>query len=239
MRTLPHDLQLESVRAGASAHFDNGARLRTESRVQAWWERLRGQIPQELYHLLEDSPRGGVARHCLEVGGQDYHASVSSIEFAAMAGALWRALDPGARVIEIGGGYGGLASAMLRARPDLAWTIIETPDVARVTRWYLADTPQTRVVTSLDGLEPADLVVQTRGFMEMEPHVLRYYFAAIQDGRLLKDGGQLYTINRLKKISRFADYPFDQRWAVVFRRPWLESHPMLEALLQRTPTPSG
>lgn len=243
------DMDLLTCRAGASLHFDNGARLKGAHRVQEWWERLAPIISPRFHPLLEDSPRGDPVRSSLLAGGTLYMATVSSVEFAAMASTLVPALESAGAtsVIEIGGGYGGLASAVLRAMPALkSWVIVDIPEVARVSRWYLQPDPRAQ---SLDThspefarLLPAGAVIQTRGFMEMSNPELKHYFSLIQDGSLLTSSGLLYTVNRVRKMTRFADYPFDERWEVLHKRRWPEgggAGPLIEVLLQRTEQSRG
>jgi hypothetical protein len=230
---MPESLDLATVRMGHAGQFDNTARLRDINSMEKCWQRLQAKVNPELYPLLRESPRGNPARHRLEVDGQTYTASVSSIEFAAMVSSLLPYLS--GSVNEIGGGYGGLAAASLRTSPAITeWTIVDIPDTARVSRWYLED-PRARVVDMADveQMAPADLVVQTRGFMEMSAPELAFYFDLIQYGKLLKPNGLLWMINRKDKVSSIRNYPFDEKWDVLKSEPWPEGD-MQEILLRRT-----
>lgn len=237
-RTMPVDLDLSNVRMGHAQQFDNAARLRDRSNMEKCWLRLRDRIDPLLFPLLEDSTRGNPPRHPLSVDGQKFMASISSIEFAAMVTSLLPYLT--GSVNEIGGGYGGLAAAALRTLPGLtSWSIVDIPDTARVSRWYLED-PRARVVDMADvsQLEPAGMVIQTRGFMEMSAPELGFYFDLIQSGRLLKPNGFLWMINRRAKVSCIKDYPFDEKWEVVRSEPWPEGG-MQEILLRRAQRDMG
>lgn len=242
-RLMPMGTSLERIRAGPSHEFDNAARLKDPERVHQWWARLSSRIDPRFYPLLHESVRGTPARHPLDAGGCRYMASVSSIEFAAMATALVPAIEAhGSRSVnEIGGGYGGLASAVLRSAPEVdRWTIIDIPETAQVSRWYLAGYPQARVLDVADvaSAGPADVVVQTRGFMEMSTEEVAFYFGLIQGGGLLNHGGLFWTINRRQKKTRFVDYPFDRKWEVLRATLWPEGD-MIEALLMRVEDDRG
>lgn len=229
---MPEALDFDTVRMGMAGQFDNTARLRDGFSMEKCWQRLQGKVNPALYHLLEESPRGNPARYPLSVDGRLFSASISSIEFAAMVSSLLPYLS--GSVNEIGGGYGGLAAAALRTTPWLTnWTVVDIPDTARVSRWYLED-PRATVLDMEDvwQMRPADLVVQTRGFMEMSAPELAFYFGLIQGGNLLKAGGLFWMINRKDKVSSIRNYPFDERWEVLCSQPWPEGD-MQEILLRR------
>ena len=252
-RQLRGDEPLDTIRAATTRHFDNAARLRSESALRQRWEMFGSYVAPRFLPLLEEDPRGGVHRYPLDVCGTVYNASVGSIEFAAMAAILIPIIEEHAvaSVVEIGGGYGGLAVAVARTlgerRPP--WASLDVESACRVADWYgqpffvgaggrynpipwavLGDAP----LAQMPGLA-ADLLVQTRGFMEMSPAELRFYFDLIQNGTLLKPNGLMWTINRLEKVSRFIDYPWDDRWFLIDAQRWPE-HDMVRCLLQRTPT---
>lgn len=238
-RKPPIDATLENCRQGVTLHFDNAARRQSASALAQTWARYEGYISQRFFPLLQDSPRGNPPRHPLHVRGGNYLASVSSIEFAAMASRLVPALEGNdvRHVIEIGGGYGGLAEAVLLTMATLrTWSIIDIPEVARISRWYLEQWGERVLVTGPNApMLSANAVVQTRGFMEMSEKELAFYFGRIQDGTLLKREGLLWTINRLQKVSRFMKYPFDRRWHVLYAARWPEAD-MIEVLVERTRT---
>lgn len=240
-RQLSPEVPLSTVRARASMEFDNAPRWNTAQDVAARWETLGPLIPPSYYHLLEDRDRGGPARFPLDVHGKTYLASVSSVEFAAMAARLAPFLKDCESVLEIGGGYGGLADAILRAGvPIKSWTILDIPSTARVSRWYLSDVKPARVLDVRQWKEvvPADVVVQTRGFMEMSLEEVAFYLDRIQDGRFLEPIGIFWTINRLQKRTNFVDYQFDERWSILRNQLWPHSE-MIEVALLRVPHDMG
>lgn len=247
-RLLPASAPLETIRRRATREFDNAARLASPHQVEHAWHRFRHLIDSRFYPAVREDPRGDPPRAGLALPCPtctcDYsdmvEASVASIEYAAMASILVPALERYGceTVTEIGGGYGGLARAVILTMPELRhWTIIDLPEVARVSRWYLAYHWKAEVIGSETPLDlatnPPEAVVQTRGFMEMSAAEVAYYFDAIQDGTLLGPTGLFWTINRLQKRTNFIDYPWDRHWKVVHKGDWPEAG-MIEVLLRRS-----
>lgn len=224
---------MDTIRAKASEQFDNSASR--SFNVHEAKRQFGGVIHPDFYPLMNESPRGKPKTETLYHQGQKYTVSVSSIEFAAMASLLRPFMGKVRSVVEIGGGYGGLARACLLAFPELErWTIIDLPQVAKVSRWYLTGEAKVQVldVGDYELAEPADLVIQTRGFMEMSAEEVEWYFSMIQGGRLLNLDGLFWTVNRRKKITLFRDWPWDEKWKVLAHGRWPEPG-MVECLLRR------
>lgn len=78
----------------------------------------------------------------------------------------------GKRIVEIGGGYGGLA-AVVAAECD-AYEIVDLPEARRLQNAYLAR--QEIQLTTVGG--PFDLLVSCYAFSELVPEVQREYAAA-------------------------------------------------------------
>jgi len=218
------------MRRGSTERFDNAAWT-----VSSAWKRLGHLIRPEYMHLVEDNGLGDPPREPVWAGRL---ASVGSIEYAAML-SLCMGTTLAGNVLEIGGGYGGLASAGLRQGVP-CWTIVDIPGVAECSRWYLAEFgDRARVISPEEFAGECgsyDLVIQTRGFMEMSRPEIKFYFDRIQGG-LVPVGGRFFTINRLTKESSFVEYPFDDHWRVLLRDLWPEGPGMAMLLLERTDSP--
>ncbi len=140
---------------------------------------------------------------------------------------LWFADDimshvakPPSVILEIGGGYGGLAAAIHRIWPMARIVIVDLPEVLAVQVVHLqrlfpdsrlrllgndtsllttADTDFTLVPAhATDRLANAiDLAINIRSFMEMPQDIANGYVRLIQ--HLTEAGGTLYLANRLEK----------------------------------------
>jgi hypothetical protein len=218
-------IDLPRMRRGATERFDNAG-----TTAKTAWKFLHHLISPD-YEFLVDDP--GIGDPPLAQIGQ-YIASTGSIEYAAMASQFLPVFQEGS-VLEIGGGYGGLAWAVLKAR-DCDYTIVDLPEVGQCSEYYLGQFGErARVITPQQFSEERrgyDLVIQTRGFMEMDLSEVQWYFAAIQ-GWACPVGSLFFTLNRKAKETRFEDYPFDARWSVVLKGRWPESGRMPMLLLRR------
>jgi putative sugar O-methyltransferase len=165
-------------------------------------------------------------------------------------------------VIEIGGGYGCLASKLKRVHTGLKWTSIDLPETQLSQIYYLftlfpdatfsfgGSTPHAADFTFIPShlakdtaLRDTDLVINCRSFMEMNPDVISNYFKQIQspdDG--LEPGALFYCVNAYSKgvvgsDIRIKEYPFDDRWDLLLSQPaWIQTH-LHETLLKRTTLP--
>jgi len=183
--------------------------------------------------------------------------------------ALWqitRLVNPPKQIVEIGGGYGNLASKLLKyyhtQNIHPKYVIIDLPEVLMVQHYYLHNSnPNLKIVNISDTdhvnlpeydvlLVPAnyyhnlsfdiDLVINMRSFGEMPKLVLTDYFNWIQKN--IVSYGIIYFVNRYlftKSVDKMKlrDYPMDDNWKIVLSQPqWLQSH-LHEFLLQRHQNP--
>lgn len=238
------DAPLDSMRRGLTREFDNAA-MTADDPVRAVtraYDRFGKLIHPVFSWALADLPAGDPPKVAIEHLGVKHHATVGSIEYAAMASEIFRGCGGALatfNVVEIGGGYGGLARVLLPV--VRSYTIIDYPEVLRCVEHYLGlsgDQPLRPLLVKHDVpmvYRGVDLVIQTRGFMEMELSEVERHLRLIQSyASGLNPGSFLFTINRARKACRFADYPFDAQWSFIQRAVWPEKR-MLQWLLRRTP----
>lgn len=148
------------------------------------------------------------------------------------------------RVLEIGGGIGGMARAVVLHLPGVRrYTLVDHPLCLEIQRRFLGqvfpdhtglfdlfDFVSNAQVKCLFGQE-FDLVINTHSFCEMTKEIVAEYFELIQATTRL--GGALYTYNRnryhetlpFKVNVPVADFPFDDRWKFklpVTDKRWVE-----------------
>lgn len=145
------------------------------------------------------------------------------------------------RVLEIGGGIGGMARTVVLHLPGVRrYTLVDHPLCLRIQRHFLGKVfpdrgglfdfvPNDRI-SYLFG-QRFDLVINTHSFNEMTKEIVADYFRLIQD--VLVPGGALYTYgrNRYPDGSPYtvnvptAEFPFDDRWRFELPRTdnrWVE-----------------
>jgi putative sugar O-methyltransferase len=158
-------------------------------------------------------------------------------------------------VLEIGGGYGGLAVELL-TKSQMEWYFfVELPDTLPLTWFYaraclgdnvaIAYTPQdvskpnAQLVLLPPWLLPAvtgrvDLIVNTVSFNHMDRRNLNFYFGEI--GRL--QAKRLYLVNRNWKREptdvAIDDYPIPSEFKLVDDQPWLLAPHVRERTYLRT-----
>jgi len=83
-----------------------------------------------------------------------------------------------------------------------------------------------------------DAVINTRSMMEMDLATVGFYIRQIEDK--LAENGIFYCLNRYAKKTRLKDYPFDERWRVLYSEPWprfIDENPHHEIIAQRSAHP--
>jgi hypothetical protein len=128
-------------------------------------------------------------------------------------------------IVEIGGGYGGLAAKLRRRLPKAKIIVIDLPEANAIQTYYLSralptekgfysiDLEREGIKAFLAGdanyalLPPyaivdlpdlcADLVINIRSMMEMLPAIIAGYFVHIH--RITRTGGGFYCVNRYHK----------------------------------------
>ncbi len=148
-------------------------------------------------------------------------------------------------VCEIGGGFGSLASIILKNH-NVKYILIDLPRANLQQHYYLKSIfPNKKVFTFSDMktnlltsdilmshdifILPSfiklheslkvDLFINTRSFMEMTIETIKKYFNIIQAS--ISKSGFFLNVNRYEKIwsdsrIRFSEYPYDQQWHVKY-----------------------
>jgi putative sugar O-methyltransferase len=235
-------------------------------RVHAKWrriyEQLRERIPERYRAFLEESPIGNPP--VLEVGG--IRLTQSSLEYTYMLSHLDPYLESAEVIVDIGGGYGGLARLIKLARPRARLLLLDLPEVNAIQTYFLAKAfPEAKVLgladvvqkeridpraldfdflpipgQLLERLEPAsfEAAINTRSMMEMDLETVGFYLRGIQEK--ISEGGVFYCVNRYEKKTRLKDYPFDARWRVAHSEPWprfIDQNPHHELIAIRSAQP--
>jgi hypothetical protein len=156
-------------------------------------------------------------------------------------------------VLEIGGGYGGLAAELLQRMNIGRYYLVELPESVPLAYFYLRasfDCPVQVLSTPEDPVDPAariiilpawklqsitepiSLLINTMSFQHMMPESVRFYLA--QADRL--QARHLYLVNRDSKRDPtdlpISQYPIPASYRVASRRTWLFG-PQMEILFER------
>jgi hypothetical protein len=162
-------------------------------------------------------------------------------------------------ILEIGGGYGGLAHKLALTYPAASLTLIDLPEALLLQGYFLASHHgEEHVVAPVSGSRASerrdgrfhlvragtrptrphfDLVINTRSFMEMTRLQVKEYFTLIQDA--MPAGGLLYNLNRYLKTSNgprhaVGNYPYDSHWHTVSVMPSPIQPQLLELVTVRS-----
>jgi putative sugar O-methyltransferase len=226
------------------------------------YERLAGTVPDRFQRFLQESPIGNP--RALEIDG--IQITQSSIEYTYMLAHLDRYLAGVETVVDIGGGYGGLARLIKLAHPEVKLVLFDLPEINTIQTYFLGNAFPDATVLGLrdvahqnvidpreidvdflvlpgqliDKLRPGSfqLAINTRSMMEMDLETVSHYVGEIQDK--LAVGGAFFCINRYEKKTRLKDYPFDERWYVSYSEPWptvIDGNPHHELIAIRTQFP--
>jgi putative sugar O-methyltransferase len=203
--------------------------------------------------------------------GQHLHVNFNDLQIVAMAhriSRLWSSTRdlPPRNILEIGGGYGGLAVKLIRLWSKCHYVIIDLPEASLLQDFYVHECtglqpsygamdshPNASIgsihlldVSEADLLDSTtwDLIINTRSMQEMDPRVIQEYFTRIQ--RDLCVGGIFYNLNRFVTGSTglpncVARYPYDDRWRLISATPFPTQWVQLEIATQRIerPDPTG
>ena len=221
---------------------------------------------ENIHELARESPVG--APKTVKVN--DIPVSLASLDFAyfasQLAAPILDKLSQPLLVVEIGGGFGGLARVLKRLFPKMSYVMLDLPEALAMSTYYLQQNfPEARLCLLRDFLEKqenwdpsqydfsllpgwrsgalkersVEVFINTRSMMEMQKHVIATYFAEIQ--RSLKIGGIFYCANRyIKRIGQedvcLADYPFDAYWEFLLSKPKWGQKHIHELIGKRTTT---
>lgn len=230
-KKLPFD-QFRRNELGMNIDNANGAHKRIawlERNTMEAWRAMKSKIDSNLTWLVVDGPKGNPYRFEFDGLAMTY----ASIEYAYMASQLFAYAAPFRRVVEIGGGYGGLARAVMLAWPNTHYTIVDLPEVSQVSKYFLADYAYDESgCHGVDWIDvdatmflkdprlegPVDLFINTRSFGEMEIDQVTTYCNLIE--RSIRPAGHFYCVNRIAKLVRFCDYPIPETWAKPLDDSW-------------------
>ena len=201
-------------------------------RVQVKWRNIHREltsvVPERLQHYFEETPVGGPR----SVNHDGIPMTQSSLEYTFMLSHLEPYVEDADVVVDIGGGYGGLARLLKKRFPKLRLVLLDLPEVNAIQTYFLSTCfPEARVLTLRDvhereSIDPralgADflvlpgqlierlpqgsfgLVINTRSMMEMDLPTVSFYIGHIQDK--LPSGGSFYCVNRYEKKTRLKAY---------------------------------
>ena len=143
-------------------------------------------------------------------------------------------------IVEIGAGYGGIASKVKKSLENAKYIIFDLPEVNAVQLYYLTNVfPDKKILGydeylkskdilkesfdflilpgwEIDNLKPnsVDSFINMRSMMEMDYNIIEFYMNAIQKSG--KNKSFFVNVNRYQKQDiKFKDYPYDQNWKVI------------------------
>lgn len=245
-----------------NANVPEEALPRVEERLRAMYGNLKDRIPEKYHSFLEESPVGNP--RVFEIDG--IRLTQSSLEYPYMLSHLEPHLEGVQVVVDIGGGYGGLARLVKLTRPRTKIVLLDLPEVNAIQTYFLSRAfPGASVkglsdVARREVIDPEELdfdflilpgqlierlrarsfgaVVNTRSMMEMDLVTVAFYLRWIQEK--LAPEGFFYCLNRYEKKTRLKDYPFDEKWRVAFSEPWprfIDENPHHELIAIREARP--
>ena len=221
---------------------------------------VKDHIDPEMLDFINDNNVGNPINFDLD--GRSISRFI--IDFVYFADSIKRIINDRSKplkIIEIGGGYGGLARVLKQVYPNAKMVLFDLPETNTISTYYLSHSfPNAKMMimanyekkklfeadfTVLPGWlmteitdSSVDLVINTRSMMEMEKIIVDQYVEQIQ--RVTKPGGYFYCINRHKKMKSgwqrpflFHEMPFDKKWEVVFLRTKWDQRRIGELMIQR------
>lgn len=187
-------------------------------------------VPLSFIVWANEHPFGGVER-------RSYLSQEVSITSMLLCYFLWRlstVLHASASVLEIGGGYGGLARLLAEYEPSAKMTLVDLPISLEIQRFYLANTSRAAFAFSPEMPEgPFDLAISTKCFCELDIGKVNHYLAEID--RALKSGGLFYCVSRDEwRVNRFESWEFSPDWETVDQRVYPFEPNYTERLWRKT-----
>ncbi len=135
--------------------------------------------------------------------------TISDLHAIYNAWTLWIHVDNPNRIVEIGPGFGALASILRRLYPDAELVLVDLPEHKKILEFYLNKTVGMDGITITTELpDGADIVVALRCLMEMPDNEVNKYIGWAQEN----DVSWFYLINRYIKKNIMKFYPFDNKW---------------------------
>lgn len=196
-----------------------------------------------------------------------YHV-YSSWQLKRMYEFLNKAKKPSS-ILEIGGGYGGLANKLTRIFNSSKYIIIDLPEVLLIQNYFLSKSnPNLKIENLLDHNDALiqidkidadvilipftkykkinnfsfDLAINTRSFGEMPKEIMNGYIKWIEGN--ISINGLLYNTNRYvftKSVdkNKIRDYPYDDFWEPIISQPQWLQTHLHEFLLLRKASKSN
>lgn len=182
-------------------------------RFDLWYERAKaaGVEPRHFEDSSFGSPDGR------EVDG--VFATANSLRMAYYVQTIAEHVEPRIplRVLDIGGGFGAMALAISRRFRIRAYFVKDAEPCLKMQCYFAGHVLGLTVSSRCFDL--VDLVVNTNSFGEMDPEDVFGYFETIE--QVVVDGGAFYTMNRLKRVTDFKEYPYGSGWRhVLVRHPF-------------------
>ena len=171
--------------------------------------------------LMADDPAIGdpEGRH---VG--DTFLTAASMKHASQAHRIrtnWTPPNAPIRVLEIGGGYGGLLTALRRVYAVEYYSCVDARPMHAIRREYVRQwteqNPLERRFSMVDS-ETVDgiwdfgisLAIASNALVEMPAEAVAQYMDLLH--RCLAPGGAFYTVNSRRREIKPTDFPWDDRW---------------------------
>jgi hypothetical protein len=202
---------------GNTDHFDHSygcikKDTIAESLFDAYYT-LHPLIPKQYRFLAEESRIGRPAVALF--GG--IPMSVSSLEFAYMASRIDGYLGQSSGIVDIGGGYGGLAAALAMLGHNIV--IVDFPELHRIQAHYLRKRgrlPMVEFIRAGDDAMSADAYVSTRSLCEMDTWQAHYYRDMIERNctRLF------YSVNKKGAACNISSWQPNDGWRLIFEAPF-------------------
>ena len=204
---------------------------RSKMSMQAMYDDLCLEVDEALIErLLENSVGNPPKEKIISRAGKELQTTFNDLILISFVNKIYNALSTKQRtselcVLEIGGGYGGLAAKLKKLLPLANITIIDLPHAGLLQTYYLQQLfPSCRMnvldyenndqllrngslssdftivpSTKIDFLrrQDFDLIINSRSFMEMDQKTIKNYFDLIQTR--LQVGGLFFNCNRLWK----------------------------------------
>lgn len=204
---------------------------RSKMSMQELYDQLSLQVDEPLIErLLENSVGDPPTEKVISRSGRELRANINDLILISFAAKIFSSLTEKQKnsnilILEIGGGYGGLAAKLKTLLPLSRISIIDLPHAGLLQTFYLQSLfPKSRLIVAEylrdnndDTLEQRntdfsilptsmveclknqsfDLVINSRSFMEMDQKMIKDYFDLIQSR--IVTGGLFFNCNRLWK----------------------------------------
>lgn len=184
------------------------------------------RVPREFWPLAREHPFGKP----MTGKWQGMLASLTSLDYAYMVWRLHPWLEKATSVLEIGGGFGGLARTMIKYRPSLRVTLVDLAPIIKIQKYYLKMTHSFARVAVAGSEVPDgqfDVVVAARMMCELDLAEVGRHLAAVD--KAIAGGGVFYCVHHLDCINKFKDWPLprwgtllDEQYPFSRRKNWRE-----------------